>query len=57
MSVHPRKFIVALSEPKPVQRQVYLFCGIPVTAQFSRRPRVLRLEPSKARSRGRDLAI
>jgi hypothetical protein len=50
MTLHPPK-------PKPVPRPVYLFCGIPITVQFSRRPRVLRLEASKAQSRGRGLKI
>ena len=33
----------------PVERPTYKFCGMPVTVQFSRRPRVLRLEVKKAR--------
>ena len=35
---------------KPAPRPKRTFCGMTVTAQFTRRPRVLRLMPSSARS-------
>lgn len=50
MSLHPPKnFLLALAAPKEVDRFSFKFCGMTVKRVFARRPRVLRLEPSKRR--------
>ena len=53
----PAGFLVALSGNVtevvvPAARPTYKFCGMEVTLQFARRPRVFRLEPSKPKGSG-----
>lgn len=47
MTLHQPKFLVALSKPKEVDRFSFKFLGITITRAFARRPRVMRLEPTK----------
>ncbi len=50
MSLHPKKFILALSAPKePAARVMLKAFGFTVSAAHTRRPRVHRLEASKPR--------
>lgn len=53
MSLLPKKLVEAVvPQPARVPRPTYAWKGITISARFSRRPRVLRLEASKPRGSG-----
>lgn len=47
MSLHPNTPAARRAPVKPAPRPTKTFCGMTITAQLARRPRVLRLMPSR----------